>query len=521
MVAACVWQCGCLRHDPRADLTIVNGAEPESLDPAIITGQADMRIVSSLFEGLMRLDPRTAHAVPAMAERYEESADGKVYTFHLRTNLVWSTGEPIRAEDVVYSWRRALNPDTASEYAGQLYYLKNGEAFNSGKIKDPDLVGVHAPDPYTVRVDLGHPTAFFIELCAFPTLCVVPRFTIGKYGDAWVRARPLPCNGAFALVAWRLNDKVRVRKNPRYWDATNTLAGIVDFLPIASPSTALNLYEQGRADIVWDKNLVPSELLDVLLRRPDFHSFDFLGTYYIRFNVTRKPFNDVRVRRALGMAIDRERIVKKITKGGEATTTSFVPAGTARYDPVPGLEFNPAEARKLLAAAGYPGGQGFPRCADLLYGTKLYENIGIEIQQMWHENLGINVELRPLEWKVYLSTQARLDYDLSQASWIGDYNDAQTFLGMYTSEDGNNQTGWKNARYDALIAAAGEETDVGVREKIFQKAETLLVHDESPIVPIYLYKGVSYFRTNEIAGIYRNVLDDHGLQAIHRIGGGR
>ena len=517
LMAACGWLCGCLRHDSPADITIVNGGEPESLDPAIITGQADMRIVRGLFEGLMRQDPVTARAVPAMAQSYEISPDGLVYTFHLRTNLVWSTGEPILAEDVVYSWIRAMSPDLASEYAGQFYYLKNGEEFNEGKIKDPNLVGVHAVDPYTVRVELNHPTAFFIELCSFPTLAVVPRRTIEKYGDTWIRARPLPSCGPFVLVSWRLNDKVRMRKNPLYWDATNTLSNIIDLLPVNSPSTALNLYEQRRADIVWDKNLVPSELLDVLRHRSDFHTFDYLATRFLRFNVERKPLDDVRVRRALAMCIDRDRIVTKITRGGEHTTTSFVPPGTANYESMPGLDYNPAEAKKLMAEAGYPGGKGFPRFSCLVYSIKESVDIGVEMQQMWHDTLGIDVELRPLEWKVYLSTTAHIDYDMVLSSWIGDYDDAQTFMGMFVTGDGNNQTHWSNKNYDALIAAAGETPDIAAREKFFQKAETLLVHDEAPIVPVYNYKGLNYFRTNEVAGIWQNLLDDHPLQTIHRI----
>ena len=508
---------GCLRHDPPADVTIINGAEPETLDPQLITGQADMRVVEGLFEGLMRLDPKTAQAVPGLAERYELSPDGKVYTFHLRTNLVWSTGEPVQADDVVYSWHRALAPETAADYAGQLYYIKNGEAYNTGKIKDSNQVGVRALNPYTLRVVLKHPTAFFIELCAFPTLYVIPRQAIEKYGDGWIKARPLPSCGPFELVSWRLNDKVRLRKNPAYWDAANTKSEVIDLLTMGSATTALNLYEQGRADVVWDKTLIPSELLDVLIHRPDFHTFNYLGVVFLRFNVTRKPFDDARVRRALGMAIDRERIVTRITRGGESTTTSIVPSGVAHYQSVPGLEYDPAAARKLLAEAGYPGGQGFPRFADLMFGVKVNEDIAVELQQMWHDNLGITMELRPLEWKVYLGAQAHVDYDVSQSSWIGDYNDAQTFLGIFTSGDGNNRTGWKNPAYDALIDRAGEETDLAAREKLFQQAETLLVRDEAPVVPMYLYIGVNYFRTNEITGIWQNLLDDHPLRTIQRI----
>ena len=518
----CLLPASCARREPPANITIINGAEPESLDPAIITGQADSRVVQGLFAGLMRLDPRTARPVPDLAERWEVSPDGLIYTFHLRPNLLWSTGEPIRADDLVYSWIRVLNPLTACDYAGQLFYLKNGEAFNAGKIKDPALVGVHALDPLTVLVELEHPAAFFPDLCAFPTLTVVPRRTIEEYGDLWLMARPLPSSGPFELAAWRLNDKIRLKKNPRYWDAANTQSEIIDFLPIGSANAALNLYTHGQADIVWDKELVPTELLDALLRRPDFHRFNYLGTYFIRFNVTKKPFNDPRVRQALALAVDRGRLVQKITRAGELPATHLVPEGTANYTAPAGLGHDPERARQLLTAAGYPGGRGFPRFEYMFNAaaggsSKIHENIAIELQQMWRDELGLQMDLRQLEWKVYLSAQSHLDYELSRSSWIGDYNDAQTFLGMFTSNDGNNRTGWKNPRYDALLQRANYEPDLKKRAQIFQQAEALLVGDEAPIVPLFFYVGLNYFDTNKIQGIYQNILDQHPLNAIRKI----
>lgn len=510
---------GCLRHEPKADLTIINGAEPESVDPQIITGQPDMRVVQGLFEGLTRLDPRTGGAIPGLAERWDISADGRIYTFHLRTNLVWSTGEAITADDVVYSWIRALDPATACDYAGQLYFVKNGEAFNAGKIKDPSLVGVHALDPTTVRVELNNPTLFFLDLCAMPIMAVVPRWTIEKYGDMWIKARPLPSSGPYELVYWRLNDKIRLRKNPRYWDATNTQSDIIDILPVGSANAALNLYERGQVDIVWDKELVPTELMDVLLQRPDFHRFQYLGTYFFRFNMTRKPFDDPRVRKALALAIDKERLVKRITRSGELPADSLVPPGTANYTPAQGLGYDPALARQLLAEAGYPDGKGFPHFQYMFNAAaggsaKMHEKVAVELQQMWRDTLGIQMELRQLEWKVYLNAQDQLDYDLSRSSWIGDYNDANTFLDMFMSNNGNNRTGFKSERYDALIRKANSLTDVKARAKVLQEAETMLVHDDLPIVPLYFYMGVNYFDTNKITGIYPNILDQHPLQFI-------
>jgi len=513
---------GCTRHEPRADFVIINGADPESLDPAIITGQPDMRVVTAVFEGLTRLDPKTASPIPGLADHWEISADGKTYTFHLRPNLVWSTGEPITADDVVYSWIRALNPKTASDYASQLYFLKNGEEFNAGTIKDPAQVGVHAPDRNTVIAELKNPTAFFLDLCAFPTLMVVPRQAIAKFGDRWIMSRPLPVSGPYQLGAWRLNAKIRVYKNPRYWDAANTRLQVVDYLPIVSAPTALNLYETGGADVVWDKDLVPTELLDILSKRPDFHSFTELGTYYIRFNVTKKPFDDARVRRALALSIDKARLIRKIIKQGGTLADSITPPGTARYTPPKGLGYDPELARKLMAEAGYPGGRGFPRVKYMFNGgsggaSVPHEKIAVEMQQMWHDELGIEMELQQVDWGTFLANASKLEFDFSRASWIGDYNDADTFLNLFLSNNGNNQTGWKNQKYDDLIHLADQQLDPAKRAEIFQQAEGMLIRDEVPIVPLYFYVGLNYFDDRKVKGIYQNVLDMHPLNAISKV----
>jgi oligopeptide transport system substrate-binding protein len=515
----------CIRHEPPADLVIINGTEPESLDPHIITGIPEMRLTKALFDGLTKLDPREAQPIPALAERWEISPDGRVYTFLLRTNAVWSTGDPITTADVLWSWMRALSPATAGDYAGQLFYIKGAEDWYNGRIKDASQVGIHALDAYRLRVELNAPLAFFLELCSFPTLAVVPRQTIEKHGDRWLHARPLPTSGAFRLGGWRVNDKVRLLRNPRYWDAANTASEIIDVLPTGSPNTALNLYETGVADIVWDKDLVPSELMDVLVKRPDFHSFTYLGTYFYRFNVTRPPFNDARVRRAFALATDKPRLVKKLTKGAEKPASHFVPDGIANYDPPDGLPFNPGQARKLLTEAGFDDGKNFPRVQYTFYSAaggaaKLQGQIAVELQQMWREALGVEVELRQIERKIFLNSQSRLDYDLSGSSWIGDYNDANTFLDLFTSNSGNNRTGWKNARYDALIRDANLQTDKPKRAEIFRQAELLLVVEEAPVVPIYFYAGFNYFDPTKIEGIWQNILDEHPMQYIRKVGRG-
>jgi oligopeptide transport system substrate-binding protein len=514
---------GCTASEPPADVVMINGPDPGTLDPALATGIEDLRVIAGLFEGLTRNDPVTAGPIPGLAERWEISSNGCVYTFHLRDKLFWAAGEPITAQDVVYSWLRALNPDTASEYAGQLFYVKNGEDYNSGKIKDPALVGVHALDERTVQVELNQPTAFFLDLCAFQTLAVVPRRMIEKYGEDWMRARPLPTSGPYLLDYWRLNDRIRLRKNPFYWDAANTKSDILDLLCLSAPNTALNLYETGQADVIWDRDFLPTELMDVLSKRPDFHSFHYLGTYFIRFNTTKPPFNDPRVRKALALTIDKQRLVDKITCGGEPVASHLVPDGTAHYEAASGPGYDANLARQLLAEAGYPGGKGFPTFAYLLDaasgGGTINLKIGIELQNMWEQQLGIHVELQQMEKRVSLAAQNRLEYDLSKSTWIGDYNDPNTFLDLFRSDNGNNRTGWKNARYDALMSEANQQTDMARRSALLQQAERILVRDEMPIIPLYFYVGLNYYDGGKIKGIYPNILDNHPLNVIWKVKG--
>jgi oligopeptide transport system substrate-binding protein len=512
---------------PPAKLTIINGSEPETLDPALITSLADSRIVRCLFEGLTRLNGKTARAEPALAESWEISEDGTLYTFFLRKDARWSDGRAITSADVVYSWLRVLDPKTAADYAGQLYFIENAENYNTGK-RDPETrqvidardVGVWTVDEHTVQVRLVGPTAFFLDLCAFPTLAIVPQHWIEEHGDKWVTTPGLPVNGTYQLEFWKLNDRVRVRANPAHWTAhkNEVQSKVVDFIPMSSPSTALNLYESGEADIIWDKSLIPSSLMDVLRKRNDCHTFGYLGSYFFRFNLTRKPFDDVRVRKALALAIDKNRIVENITKAGEQVANHFVPLGTADYESPAGLGHDPDLARKLLAEAGYPGGKGFPVFTYLMNNAPIDAQISVELQAMWEKELGVKMEIRQTEWKVYLNEQSKLNFDLSRSSWIGDYNDANTFLDLFMSNNGNNRTGWKNAEYDRIIRTANLQTDKDTRKKMLQSAESLLIRDDLVIVPIYFYAGVNFFDPEKISGIYFNLLDEHPIHLIRKKG---
>jgi oligopeptide transport system substrate-binding protein len=507
---------GCLRQPPPPDLVIINGKEPESLDPAVFTGQGDGRIGLALFEGLTRYDPATGQALPGLAESWQISPDGRHYQFHVRTNAAWSTGEPLTAHDLEYSWRRVIEPMTGCDYAGILFCVTNVEAYLTGRLRDFGQVGFRAVGERTFQVDLIDPTPFFLELCAYPTLAAVPRCSIEVHGDRWLNQRPVPCSGAYELLHWRVNDRVRVRKNRYYWDAANTASEVVDLLSVAHPTTALNLYETGMADVIWDKDAIPSELIDALRGRPDFHTFDYLATYFLRFNVTRAPFHDPRVRRAFALAVDKRSITTRVTRGGERPADHFVPYGLPGYLPGVGPGRDPELARALLQEAGYGGARRFPRVEYLFDQQRDHQKIAVELQQMWRDVLGVEVDLRAVEWKVFLPAQAALEYQICRSSWIGDYNDPNTFLDLFLSENPNNRTGWRSPVYDQLLRRANGEADPARRLAALREAELVLVGSEMPIVPLYFYRGFNLWDPARIDGIQNNLRDEHPLRVIRR-----
>jgi len=272
---------------------------------------------------------------------------------------------------------------------------------------------------------------------------------------------------------------------------------------------------------VWDKELVPADLVADLVPRPDFHTFDTLGVYFYRYNVTRRPWDDVRVRRALALAIDKRRIVERITRGGEKVADCLSPPGIANgalvYQPPAGLRPDAAEARRLLAAAGFPNGQGFPTVVYTYNTQESHRKIAVELREMWRRELGVQVELRQLEWKAYFRAQSMLDYDLVRSSWVGDYNDPNTFLDLFLSENPNNRTGWRSAWYDRTLRQANAEPDPHRRQGLLQTVERFLVEDQLPVVPIFFYVGMESYDTNRIAGVYPNLRAEHPLRAIARV----
>jgi oligopeptide transport system substrate-binding protein len=487
---------------------INNMVEPESLDPGVVTGVPEHRILSNLFEGLTTTDPKDLSPRPGMATSWTISKDGLVYTFTLRDAL-WTDGRPVTAQDFVFAWERVLNPKSGAKYAQQLFALKNAEEYNKGRVTEFSQVGVKAPDPRTLQVTLKSPTAYFLDLTSFYTLYPVPKWVLDAHGKDWVKPGKIVSNGPFRLSSWVPQKELVLEKNPRHWDAAPVKLQKVIFLPTDDINTAYKQFVAGDSDWV---PTVPPALLDAAKSRPEYYVSPYLGTYYFRFNVTKTPTNDVRVRKALSQAVDREALTKFVTKAGEVPHTAFVPAGVRGYEGPRGLGFDPAAAKRLLAEAGYPDGKGFPK-VELLYNTnELHRVITQAIQQMWKEHLGVQVELVNVEWKVYLARQSGLDYQISRAGWIGDYVDPNTFLEMWKTGGGNNQTGWSSRRYDDLIDQAARLVNATDRMRTLGAAERILL-EEMPVLPLYTYVNKGML-SKKVRGWHPNILDQHPLKHI-------
>ncbi len=489
---------------------INNMVEPESLDPGVVTGVPEHRILSNVFEGLTITDPKDLSPRPGMAASWAVSRDGMIYTFKLR-EARWTDGRPVTAHDFVYSWERVLNPKMGAKYAQQLFYLKKGEEYNKGRITDFSQVGVKALDDRTLQVTLRCPTAYFLDLTSFYTLYPVPRWVVEAHGKDWAKPGHLVSNGPFRLVSWVPQKELVLEKNPLYWDAANIKLQKVVFLPTDDVNTAFKQFLAGESDWVPE---VPTPQIDAARGRAEFYVSPYLGTYYFRFNVTKPPVNDIRVRKAMSMSVDRESLTKFVTKAGQIPSSAFVPSGIRGYEGVNGLPFDVAAAKKLLSEAGYPDGKGFPR-VELLYNTnELHRVITEAVQQMWKDNLGIQVDLVNVEWKVYLARQGSLDYQISRSGWIGDYVDPNTFLDLWITGGGNNQTGWSNRRYDDLIGqAACKIVNAKDRGRALREAERILVEDEVPILPLFTYVNMGML-SRRVKGWYPNILDQHPLKHI-------
>ncbi len=498
------------------ELYIGIGTEPEGLDPHIVTGVTEHYVLLSLFEGLTTVHPETLAIEPGVAKSWNISEDGLRYTFHLDAEARWSNGEPLTADDFLFAYERILTPAMGAPYAYMLYCIRGAEAFNKGELKDFAEVGLSSPDPHTLVIELEAPTPYLLSLPTHYTWFPLHKETVLAHGgmtdriSKWTKPGNFVGNGPFALKTWRLNHSIEVVKNPHYHAADTVRLNGIHFLPID-----LDTEERAfRADQLHLTSTVPIPRIDWYREhQPERMHFDtYLGVYYYLINTEHDALKDPRVRRALAYSIDREGLTEHVLKAGQKPAYHFTPPNTGGYTAEVRLPYDPELARELLAEAGFPGGAGFPKFELLFNTSESHSTIAVAIQQMWKEELGIDIGLYNQEWKVYLATRKARDFDIVRAAWIGDYVDPNTFLSLVTSDNGNNHSNWGSPEFDALIKQAAIEQAPEARFALFQKAETILM-EEMPVIPIYFYVR-STLIDESVRGWYPNILDYHPYQDV-------
>lgn len=487
---------GCAKRETPAEaglaartLLVGNLAEPQELDPQLISAYTDQNVAVALFEGLCALDERTSQPVPAAAEKWVISPDGLTYTFHLRSTARWSNGETLTAHDFVASWRRVLAPSLAAEYAYLLYPLKNAEALNTGRLADFTALGVEALDDRTLRVTLERPTPYLPALTAQPVWFPVNPRVLARFGDvnqrlpAWTRPENLVGNGPFTLAEWTPNARLAVARNPAYWDAASVRLERIIFFPTESPEVEERNFRAGQVHLTY--GLPTAKLGPYRTDNPAALRLDpFLQAIFLRFNTTRPPFTDARVRRALSLAIDRDAIATSVLRGAGTAARSFTPPDCAGYTARAAVPTDFEAARRLLAEAGFPGGRGLPAIDLQVRNDEHQPRVAEVLQAQWRKELGVTLTLTPLEQKTWVQNQQTLNYTLSGAGWIGDFVDPVTFLDLFVSGGGNNWTGWTSPAYDDLIRQAAATPDPAARHGLFQQAEALLL-EQAPVAPVF------------------------------------
>ena len=518
-------------------LVFCNADDIKTLDPGKMSWQNDIRTAMGMWEGLTAYDPKTLEPVPGVAESWTISPDGKTYTFHLRSSARWSNGDPVVAQDFLFAWQRVLTPATAADYVNLFFPIKGAEDYYNALDKNvtpaPSFssVGIRSPDPHTIVIELANPCGYYLDLVAFSPyyplheksmrpFLLDPADPAKGYDGAWTRPPAVVSNGPFQLTEWLFKRHLRLTFNPYYWDRAAVKTDTILIQALDDPRTALLAYQQGDVDVL---SFVPQQFGELLLKqrdekqRTDIQYRPVFGTYYFVYNCQKKPFDDKRIRKALALAIDKKKLVEEVTRMCQAPCNLLVPPDSIPFYRSPaGLPMDIAEARRLLAAAGFPGGQGFP-AAEILYNNEaVHEKIAQAIGQMWQANLGIAVTFRGIERSSFGTDRRQHNFTIARGGWYGDYMDPATWLDLAKTNDGNNDGLFSSPAYDALLKQAAAEPDRDKRFAILRRAEQLLVEDEFPFIPLYQYSDGYIFDPAKIEGLDLNVRLLTQFKYIHR-----
>lgn len=481
-----------------------NAQEPTSFDPPIGFDSVSWSALNNLMEGLTRLGEDHQPA-PAIAEKWDVSEDGKVYTFHLRDDAKWSNGDDVTAGDFVYAWKRLLNPDTGSAAAFLGYFIEGGEAFNNGD-GSADDVQVKAVDEKTFEVTLTSPQAYFLSVITNPAFFPINEKVAEENPEWFAEADSYVSNGPFKLTEWQHDSHFVMEKNENYWDATNVKLDKVHWAMVDDETTEYQMYKTGELDT----SAVPAELSEELFADGSAQMVEQAGDYFYRFNVTMEPFQNVNIRKAFVMAINQQEIVDYVTKNGEEPAYGFVSPG---FKDPSGKDFREAggnlvetnleEAKALLAKGMEEEGYDTLPEVTLTYSTsENHKKMAEAIQQMLKENLDVSVKLANMEWNVFSEEQTALKFQFSRSSFLADYADPINFLENFQTGHSMNRTGWSNEEYDKLIKDAKNEANEEKRFEMMYEAEKILF-EEMPIMPIHFYNQV-YLQKENITGIVRH-----------------
>jgi oligopeptide transport system substrate-binding protein len=517
LAGAVVWSGGSSEHP--ADFRFISVRDINTLDINQMSYLQDIRITYAIREGLYSYDGMTLEPIPAVATGFDLSADKRVYTFHLRPEVRWSNGDPVVAGDFLFAWKRML--DSPAEYTYLHYYIQGAEEYVTrgarGEPVDIKTVGIEAVDPHTFRVTLHDPVPFMLDLMAYTPFYPLHEKSMEKfkqvdaatgkvtYNQSFTRPPDVVTNGAFNLVAWDFRQRLRLEQNPFYWDKGNVKSRSIEMLVVEDALSQVLLYDAGKAD--WLSS-VPSEVAPELLavNRPDFHTFAGFGTEYLSLmvkptfnNGQKNPLADMRIRHALAMTIDKDAIVKNITRMGEKPSTTFIPPEIFTplgWRSTPGIPYDPARAKQLLAEAGYPNGGTLPGVTYLFRsGLPTSKEMAQLLARQWKQKLNLDIPLENQETKTVRERLNNHDYSICVSDWIGDYNDPSTFTDMYLSNSDNNNCGWISAEYDRLCHDAAKEIDAQKRLRLLEKAEQIL-NREAPIVGLFVLTNQYMFRDN-------------------------
>jgi len=498
-------------------LLLTVGSEPRALDPDLTDGIPESKIEGALFEGLVNSDPKDAsNLVPGVAENWEHNDDYSAWTFHLRNNAKWSNGDPVTADDFVFAIKRVLTPSLGSPLADYDLVIRGAKKYLSGEIHDFNQVGVKALDPRSVRFDLIGPDPYFVALLSlssfFPVhMPTVLRFgTIGQRDTKWTAPENFVGNGPFILKSWRKNDVIEVVKSPTYWDADRVKLNGINFYSIESIDTADRAFRAGQLHITQS---VPLDKIPYYRREaPEILQISpMLAVYFYVLNVTRKPLDDPKVRLALSLAVDRESLVRNVLRANQIAASGYIPPGIRDYRVAQQIVYDPDRARQFLAQAGYPGGHGFPKLKILMNTSESHRTIAEAIQQMWREELNIDVGIENQEWKVYLDALHNKNYEIARSGW-GGIPDPAFFLKSWTTGAVNNTSGWGNTRYDSLLNESDRTGDLNARLGLIHQAEGLFL-SQSPVIPIYWYTSF-YLLHPSVLGWYPNAVDVHPYKFV-------